>query len=549
MKKSPFKTMCKLIALLKPLIPVMIVAVVTGVLGFLASILIPVLGSVLLLVSMDMLKYSYKAIIYLIIVSALARGVLRYIEQESNHYIAFKILAIIRDKVFASLRKLCPAKLETKDKGSMLTIITRDIEMLEVFYAHTISPVCIAVILSVIMTVFQYRLSPYFALISAIAYISIGAIVPQIMSSISSENAAVFARKFSDINSFFLESLKGIRQSIQYDTGRDRLEEFKTLRSDMEKSEKILKKDEGRDDAVNGLMVYIFSIIDLLVGMYLVKIGQISFAYALISLVSIFSSFGAVIAVSRLGTGLGKTIASGDRVLELLSEEPLIEDVIDGRDIEFSGAELKDLNFSYDEEMILEDLSLEIKKGKVLGIIGKSGSGKSTMLKLLMRFWDRDSGDIRISGEDIKNINTSSLRDIESYLTQETVLFNDTVENNIKIASLSATHEEVVEAAKKASVHEFIEKLPKGYESNIGEFARNISEGEKQRIGLARAFLHNADLILLDEPTSNIDSLNEAVILKAIKDLKDKTVVIVSHRPSTVTIADETVKIDSGRVS
>lgn len=549
MKRSPLNVILSLSVLLKPLMPVMLLAILTGVLGFIAAISIPVLGGYAILSYINMSAIPLRTIYKAILLAAVLRGVFRYIEQESNHYIAFKILAIIRDKVFMALRRLTPAKLDTKDKGNMLTIITRDIELLEVFYAHTISPVGIALILSIILTAFQWQYHYIFGIISLIGYGTLGIVMPNILSRYSDKGATLSSGKFADINSFFLESLKGVKQSIQYDSGDIRMKEFQALRKEMEIYEGKLKEKEGRGDAVNGMVVYLFSFINALAGAYLYINGKIDFAAVFISAICLFFSFGAVIAVSKLGTGLSKTIASGRRVLALLSEEPLVKDIKDGVDVKFSAAKFQKVSFSYTDELILKDIDLDIEKGKILGIIGKSGSGKSTLLKLLMRFWDRDEGKIEISGNDIKKINTSSLRDMESYLTQETILFNDSIENNIRIAKLSATDEEVVEAAKKASIHEFIMKLPNGYKTGAGELGDNLSEGEKQRMGLARAFIHDSQLMLLDEPTSNIDSLNEAVILKAVKEDKDKTVVIVSHRLSTMNIADKTVAIDCGRLS
>jgi hypothetical protein len=549
MKRSALNVILNLSMLLKPLIPIMLLAILTGVLGFLSAILIPVLGGCAILVHMKIYGLPLRNIYIMMLSAAALRGIFRYIEQESNHYIAFKILAIIRDKVFAALRRLTPAKLENRDKGDMLTILTRDIELLEVFYAHTISPVCIALILSIIMTAFLWHYHYIFGIIALASYITLGIIIPRAFSKSSEKTASLFSEKYADINSFFLDSLKGVKQSLQYESGDIRMKEFQEMRKDMEECEGRLKENEGRGDAVNGAVIYAASIINILAGAYLYMMEETDIAALIICEIALFSSFGAVIAVSKLGTGLSKTIASGRRVLELLSEEPLVRDIENGRDITFSGAEFKNVSFSYTDELILDNINLNIEQGKILGIIGKSGSGKSTLLKLLMRFWDRDKGSIDISGNDIKTINTSSLRDMESYLTQETMLFNDSIENNIKIAKLSASEDEIIDAAKKASIHEFIMRLPNGYKSNTGELGDNLSEGEKQRLGLARAFLHDSALMLLDEPTSNIDSLNEAVILRAVKEDNNKTTVIVSHRLSTMGIADTTVAIDCGRLS
>ena len=288
----------------------------------------------------------------------------------------------------------------------------------------------------------------------------------------------------------------------------------------------------------------------LFVSIYLNSKDIINFEGVLISTISMMSSFGPVTALSNLANNLFHTLASGNRVLDILEEEPVVKEIINKKDVSFEGLNCENVNFSYDKEQILKDVSLDIPKNKIVGIQGKSGSGKSTLLKLLMRFWDVNGGEIKISNENIKNINTSSLRDMESYVTQSTYLFNDTIKNNIKIAKENATMEEIIEASKKASLHEFIEKLPKGYETNVGELGDSLSGGEKQRIGIARAFLHNGPLILLDEPTSNLDSLNEGIILKSLKEeCKDKTVVLVSHRKSTMNITDILYKMKEGRFS
>ncbi len=262
------------------------------------------------------------------------------------------------------------------------------------------------------------------------------------------------------------------------------------------------------------------------------------------------SSFGPVSALAALGTTLQSTVASGARVLAIIDEEPETEDISGYDPISFNGAEAKDVTFSYGGEDVLKNYSIKVGTNHITGIVGKSGCGKSTLLKLLMRFWKVGSGDIQISDKSIEEISTDNLRDMESYMTQQTQLFKDTIANNIRIGKLDATDEEVIEACKKASVHGFIMTLPEGYETKVGELGSTLSGGEKQRIGLARAFLHNAPFMLLDEPTSNLDSLNEAVILKSLKEeAKEKTVLLVSHRQSTVRIADEILTMEGGRIS
>lgn len=551
MHRSGIKVMGKLIGLVKPLLHIMILAIFMGVIGFLCSIFITILGGMGVINILGInTSLSLKTIFLTIAIFAVLRGVLRYLEQASNHYIAFKILALIRNKVFTSLRKLAPAKLEGKDKGNLISIITSDIELLEVFYAHTISPIIIAFLTSLIMVIFIGRYSLVLGLIALLGYITVGVIIPIVSYKKGEYVGKDYRDNFGEMNSFFLDSLRGIRESIQYNATKKRLEDINNLTEKLDEKQKKLKDYEGNIKAITDATILIFSLVMLFVSIYLNSKDIINFEGVLISTISMMSSFGPVTALSNLANNLFHTLASGNRVLDILEEEPVVKEIINKKDVSFEGLNCENVNFSYDKEQILKDVSLDIPKNKIVGIQGKSGSGKSTLLKLLMRFWDVNGGEIKISNENIKNINTSSLRDMESYVTQSTYLFNDTIKNNIKIAKENATMEEIIEASKKASLHEFIEKLPKGYETNVGELGDSLSGGEKQRIGIARAFLHNGPLILLDEPTSNLDSLNEGIILKSLKEeCKDKTVVLVSHRKSTMNITDILYKMKEGRFS
>lgn len=551
MRRSGFSIMKKLIGFIKPMVSIMILAVFTGVLGFLASIFITIFGGFALI---NILGYktfiTLKWIFILIGFFALIRGVLRYIEQLSNHYIAFKLLALIRNKVFTALRKLSPAKLEGKDKGNLISLITTDIELLEVFYAHTISPISIAAITSLFMTIFIGRYHWLLGLIAFFAYITIGFIVPIISSKIGVNDGLEFRNKFGDMNSFLLDNLRGFNEIIQYDMGAKRLSMLNEKTDKLIEKQKRLKFYESITSAISDASVLTFSAIMLFTSIFLNQKGVLGFEGVLISTIGMMSSFGPVLALSNLSGNLRHTLASGDRVLDLLKEEPVVEEKFEGENVNFEGADLSKVNFSYENNLIFDNYSINIKKNNIIGIHGKSGSGKSTLLKLLMRFWDVDSGKVIISGENIKDINTESLRDLQSYITQETHLFNDTIKNNIGIGKKNASLEEIIEAAKKASIHDFINTLPKGYDTEVGELGGSISSGEKQRIGIARAFLHDSPFILLDEPTSNLDSLNEGIILKSLKEESShKTMVLVSHRKSTMNIADKVYKVDTTRVS
>lgn len=551
MRRNGFTIMGKMIGLVKPLFHIMILAVLTGVVGYLFSIFITIMGGMAISSILGFnVGYTLKKLFIFIIIFAVFRGVLRYIEQLSNHYIAFKLLAIIRNKVFTALRKLCPAKLEGKEKGNLISIITSDIELLEVFYAHTISPIAIAIITSLIMVLFISSYNIYLGLISLLGYIIVGFVTPILASKLGKEEGLNYRNEFGDMNSFLLDSLRGLDEIIQYNLGSKRLEEIKEKTDNLAISQKKLKKYEAITKVITDISVLLFSSIILFMGIRLYRLNLINYNAVLISTIAMMSSFGPVLALSSLSGNLRHTLASGDRVLDLLEENPVVEDIRDGKDVVFDGASCKNIDFSYNKEEILQDFSLDIGKNKILGIYGKSGCGKSTLLKLLMRFWDVDKGSVNISKEDIRNINTKNLRDMESYVTQETYLFNDTIANNIAIGKKDASLEEIKLAAKKASIDEFIEKLPKGYNTELGELGDSLSSGERQRLGIARAFLHDSPLMLLDEPTSNLDSLNEAIILKSLKEeSKNKTLVLVSHRESTMSIVSDVKCMDNKRFS
>lgn len=546
MNRNGLKVMYKLIGLVLPLVYVMIAAITMGVIGFLTAIFIIVLGGVGLLNILGFATaLSLKQVIIGIVICAVLRGILRYAEQGSNHYIAFKLLALIRHKVFIKLRKLAPAKLEGKDKGNLISIITTDTELLEVFYAHTISPIIIAFITSVIMTIFIGSYNIFLGAIALVAYFIVGVIIPVWSSNQGDETGQQYRDELGDLNSYFLSSIRGINDIIQYGVGKERLDEINRRTDELETKQKFLLKQEGSNRAVTDTAILLCSMVMLFAGCILYNKGQVDFTQVIIPLIALMSSFGPVVAISNLSNNLFHTIAAGNRVLDLLEEEPAVEEVSGKETVEFADMKLENVSFAYDDEVILEDFNMEIKKNTIIGIYGKSGCGKSTLLKLLMRFWEVNNGAITIGGKNINEINTSDLRKMQSFVTQDTYLFNDTIANNIGIAKENATMEEIIAAAKKASIHDFIMSLPKGYDSKVGELGGNLSGGEKQRIGIARAFLHDAPMILLDEPTSNLDSLNEGIILKSLMESKEnKTIIIVSHRKSTMNIADVVLDVE-----
>ena len=544
--------MTKLIKLVKPLTPFMILAVLMGVAGNMSATFITVLGGYAVL---NVLGYNtliaIKSIFAVIAVLALFRGILRYAEQSCNHFIAFKILAVIRDKVFKSLRKLAPAKLECKEKGNLISVITSDIELLEVFYAHTISPIAIAFIFCLFMVMFIGNYHWILGFVALVAYLTIGVAVPVIISKKSKNYAGEFRKESGDLSSYVLDGLRGFNETIQYGAGNDRLNEINKKTQKLSDKENDLKKITGKNIAITNTLILFFDIAMLLVSTLLYIKSIIGFNAVLISTIALMSSFGPTVALANLGSTLQNTFASGNRVLDILEEKPKVNEIFGKPKMRlFNGAKVSNVTFSYQDENILNDFTVEFPKNKIVGIVGKSGSGKSTLLKLLMNFWNVDKGYIEISNTLLKNINTEDLRNTESYMTQETYLFHDSIANNLRIAKQDATDEEMFTACKKASIHDFIINLPDGYDTNVGELGDALSGGERQRIGLAMAFLHNAPFVLLDEPTSNLDSLNEAIILKSLGEESDeKTVVLVSHRQSTMKIADCVYSVENGRIS
>lgn len=553
MRRSGVKIMAELIGLIFPLIHIMIIAIITGVLGFLCAIFITIFGCYAIIEFLNSYSNpnsfpSWNLIFIIIVIIAVLRGVFHYIEQLSNHYIAFKLLALIRDKIFVALRKLSPAKLEGLDKGNLIALITSDIELLEVFYAHTISPIAIGILTSVVMTIFIGSFNTILGFVAFLGYLTVGFFIPYFSSKYGKKDGVEYRDNFGKLNGYFLDGLWGIKEILQFGCCKNRNKEIENRTNNLNNINKKLKNYEGIISGLTNSAVLIFTLSVLIIS-YIVE-KENNFKNIIIPTIAMASSFGPVIALSNLTNNLFLTLACGERVLNLLSEKPLVEEVYNGHNLKFEGLECKNIYFDYGKEEILKDYNLNIEKNKIVGIKGKSGSGKSTLLKLFMRFWDIKKGSLKISNVDIKEINTNSLRDMESYVTQETAIFKDTIENNIKIADYDATREEVIEACKKASLHDFIMTLPKNYDTQVGELGETLSGGEKQRISLARSFLHKAPFILLDEPTSNLDSLNEAVILKSIKDnSKNKTVVLVSHRESTLNIADKIYQMKNDRNS
>lgn len=545
-RRNGIQVMLGLIGLIKPMLGIMILAIIMGCIGNLMAISITILGCMGLMEVAGIYKgIALSTILILTVVLGIMRGPLRYAEQACNHYIAFKLLARIRHKVFASLRRLAPAKLEGEKKGNLISIITSDIELLEVFYAHTISPVMIAFIVSLIMSIFIGLKNIYLGMTAAFFYILVGVIIPVINSRLGQDTGLNYRKDFGELNTNVLDNLYGLEEILQYQQSADRLRVMNDKTDQLEKLNKKLKKSENIQRVITDIVILSAGLVMLATAYHFEKTGHITVADMVISVIAMMSSFGPAAALSALSNNLHHTLASGNRVLNLLEEEPVTEELLGGEAFCDSDINCEDITFAYPESqrIILDKFSHSFEKNKIHGILGKSGCGKSTLLKLLMSFFAVDSGSISYGNLNVNSIKTSSLRDNIAYVTQETFLFQDTIENNIKVAKENATRQEVEEAAKKASIHDFIMSLPKGYDTMLAELGDSISGGERQRIGLARAFLHNGNIILLDEPTSNIDSLNESVILNSIKKESDgKTIILVSHRKSTMGIAHEVVE-------
>ena len=550
-KPSKFVTLFKMLGLVRPLTSYMILAVAAGTLAYLAVQFIPVLGGYAILSGLGLdVPIAVGTIWILLPVLALVRAILRFIEQRLNHYIAFTLLALVRDRVFGALRRLCPAKLEGRDKGDLVSLITSDVELLEVFYAHTISPICIALIVETVMCIYIGTFHIGLGLLALAAFLCVGIVVPVIISSVSGNMGDKVRKHSADLSSCVLENIRGLDETIQYDGSKSRMAAMRQQSKTLLWHQNSLNRLTGLNLAIANTFILAFDVLMVAAAGWLYMTGKVGFDGFLLPVLALLSSFGPVSALASLGTTLQNTVASGARVLAILEEEPETEEITGQEEVEFHGADCRKVTFGYGRENVLSNFSLSIHENQIIGIVGESGCGKSTLMKLLMRFWDVKDGRIGIvddpapgaSGRnvvDLREINTSNLRDMQGYMTQGTEMFKDTIAGNIRIAKLDATQEEIEEACRKASVHDWIMTLPDGYETNVGELGDTLSGGERQRIGLARAFLHDAPFMLLDEPTSNLDSLNETVILKALKEeTKGKTVLLVSHRKSTMRVAD-----------
>ncbi|MGN1021863.1 MAG: ATP-binding cassette domain-containing protein [Lachnospiraceae bacterium] len=546
-RRSGFAIMRRLIVLVKPLTPVMLCGITLGVLGFLCAIFVTVLAAE---GAGRILTGALPGrLLILIPVLAILRGVLHYGEQYANHYIAFRILALIRQKVFAALRALAPAKLEGKNQGNLVSILTSDIELLEVFYAHTISPIAIAVVTDLVLCILlgiQYLPA---ALVAAAAYVAVGAILP-IWNGKRGKNAGMaFRTSFGSMNSALLEGIGGVFETIQFGGSQKAARDMDERAGKLAAIQKDLTRYESAERAIANLLIQCFSFLMLGVMLHAFLAGTVGIGALLFAVSLMMSSFGPSAALASVSNSLNQTLASGERVLSLLEEEPVTRENERGEEPEDAGASLSHVTFSYGGAPVLRDLTAVIPKGKILGIQGPSGCGKSTVLKLLMRFYDPEEGVVQVGGHDAAKIQTASLRRLESYVTQDTILFSATAADNISLGipaggDTKVNREKIIEAAKMANIDGLIRSLPQGYDTKLGGTDALLSAGEKQRIGIARALYHGGDLLLMDEPTSSLDALNEGLVMKTVREsAKDRTIVLVSHRRAALSIADAILEI------
>ncbi|MFI3252421.1 MAG: ABC transporter ATP-binding protein [bacterium] len=539
------KVLYMLISLVGSFIGIVILAVINGTMGHLCAIAITVLGSIGVanMIGLSAVPISYSLIFILLVSFGVLRGALRYFEQYSNHYIAFRLLAIIRDKIFKILRKLCPAKLENKQKGDIISMISADIETLEVFYAHTLSPICIAVLVSIIMTVFIGYINIYLGIFALVSYIVVGVLIPKFTSKKTTKLGVEYKNISAKFSGEYLDVIKGSNEIVLYNIEDEVTKDINNNSNQLNVLSKDLKYKMFKSASFINLIVGGLVIGMLVISFYLKQNALISDADMIIAIVSLMSSFGAVIAVALLPNDLTQTFASANRIMDLMEELPEVEDVVNANDIEFNNLKVKNLNFGYnDSHQVVNNLSLEVNKGEIVGIIGKSGCGKSTLLKLLLRFW-KTNGSIFINDIEINDINTNSLKSNIVMVSQSTYLFDKSIKENLLIAKPDATEEELIEACKCAAIFDVVDKLENKFDTVISH-KHNFSQGERQRLGLARAFLSDANLILLDEVTSNVDCINEGIILNSIKENKyNKTMLIVSHKESTINVCSRYIKL------
>lgn len=533
-----------LLNLVKPLSLQMIFAVSFGLLGHVFATLIPGLGAYYFGKIYIGEIINLKTVLIILITLAILRSLFKYTEQLFNHYVAFKTLAIIRDLVFKSLRRLCPAKMDTKNKGQLISIITADIELLEVFYAHTISPVLIAFFHTLIFFIILYKIHWKYALCLLVFHIVLGIIIPTLTQKIGERLGDNQRKNLSNLNLSILESLKGIKEVINFSVQDERMKEVDSLTRALNRSSKKLSNNMGNNFATSSTIILIANLVFILVGARLYMAGEVNFLNLIFPIAIFISSFGPTSALASLGNNLVLTFACGKRVMSLLREAPAVDEVTNKNEVSYEKIDLTDVEFSYDDTELIKDFNLSSRLNQVVGLEGKSGCGKSTVLKLIMRFFDPKEGKISLNEINLKDINSRNLRNNISYVAQESHLFKGTIRENLLVANESATETDLIEVTKKANIYDFIMSLDHGFDTEIVKDKALLSTGQIQRLAIARMFLRDSKLYILDEPTANIDAYNEGIILKSLYEEKDdKTIFISSHRKSTLRICDKVINM------
>lgn len=564
---STFQVIKRLLGEAKPLAGLMVAASTAGTIGHLAATFLPVFGIIagFALAGNPVWGMSAAGAITAMIVCAVLRGLTRYVEQYLNHNVAFHLLALFRSKAFAALRRLAPAKLAGKGKGDLIAMLTTDVELLEIFFAHTISPVAIAVTTTIVYAIVAATLSPWMALALIVSHLIIGIIVPRFFATGVRNLGPAIRGAAGELDNVMLDDMRGLDEIIRFGRGEDRAQAIEDRTRALWRDHAKLSRVNGRFAGVGGLLVALLTsaaagIAINLAGVNLYDIPALVAAFALLA-----SSFGPTLALAALPANLTQTFASARRLFGLMDEAPAVVETGTANS-DYEGMRLDRVTFAYPgegSEAILADFSLDVSQHGILGIQGPSGRGKSTMLKLLMRYWDPQRGQVTLSGTPLPQIDVHARRRIQAMMSQETHLFDGTIRENLLIAlpeseirnggAAGVLDARLREALAKASVLDLIDSLPDGLDTQVGELGDRLSEGERQRIGLARVFLRNADLVLFDEPTSRLDALNEAIILRSIHELskseqnadkgQDVAVVLVSHRESAMRVADAVLNL------
>lgn len=564
---STFQVIKRLLGEAKPLAGLMVAASTAGTIGHLAATFLPMFGIIagFALAGNPVWGMSAAGAITAMIVCAVLRGLTRYVEQYLNHNVAFHLLALFRSKAFAALRRLAPAKLAGKGKGDLIAMLTTDVELLEIFFAHTISPVAIAVTTTIVYAIVAATLSPWMALALIVSHLIIGIIVPRFFATGVRNLGPAIRGAAGELDNVMLDDMRGLDEIIRFGRGEDRAQAIEDRTRALWRNHAKLSRVNGRFAGVGGLLVALLTSAAAGIAINLAGVNLYDIPALVAAFVLLASSFGPTLALAALPANLTQTFASARRLFGLMDEAPAVVETGTANS-DYEGMRLDRVTFAYpgeESEAILADFSLDVPQHGILGIQGPSGRGKSTMLKLLMRYWDPQRGQVTLSGTPLPQIDVHARRRIQAMMSQETHLFDGTIRENLFIAlpeseirnggAAGVLDARLREALAKASVLDLIDSLPDGLDTQVGELGDRLSEGERQRIGLARVFLRNADLVLFDEPTSRLDALNEAIILRSIHELskseqnadkgQDVAVVLVSHRESAMRVADAVLNL------